>query len=396
VCVCVCVCVCVSGGELQVVFVHGGGNMAGAGSRYDLWNVADRGFIAVSINYRLGALGFLALSSLSETSETGASGNYGLRDILLALEWVQSNIANFGGDPARVTLVGHGSGGTNVLGLAISPLSKKSAKLFSGIVLLSASPRIDTPRAHAEAENEVFAVAARCTQTTAAEQAQCLRKLDVEEVIRISPTYKWDPNENPRRNQNDLPIKGARNPGLVIVDGPVIPEESWAAVRKGSVLADVPVMAMVMAEESDAEPAHKITTWDELHKVVSKRLDSFGTFWDPAVPDGPAASLTSQALRLYDKAVYQDPQLAFETMITDARLLCATKKTLGMMASATTQRIYMGVNHLRLQEPVAVVALSSDGVRSASVGGLDGMLIVCLFVFVLYSMGPLSLMVCPC
>jgi carboxylesterase type B len=369
-----------------MVFVHGGGNVAGAGSRYDLWNVADRGFVAVSINYRLGALGFLALSALSDEGEGGASGNYGLRDILLSLEWVQSNIASFGGDPARVVLVGHGSGATNVLGLAISPLSKSQmdpacvharvcAKLFSGIVLLSAGPRIDTPRKQAEAENEVFALTAGCTQPTAAEQVQCLRGLDVKVVQRFFPSYKWDPSENPERNQNDLPVKGARSLGLVIVDGAVIAQDSWTAVQKSgkvSMLADVPVMAMLMSEESDAKPPHKIASWDQFRKVVSERLDSFGTFWDPSVPNDPAKSFTQQAFKLYHTALYKDPQLAYEAMTTDMRLTCSTKKLLNMMSSATTQNIYMGINHLRLEEPVAVVSLSSDGVRSASVGGLEG------------------------
>ena len=137
-------------------------------------------------------------------------------------------------------------------------------------------------------------------------------------------------------------------------------------------LADVPVMVMIMSEESDAKPPHKLASWDQLRKVVSERLDSFGTFWDPAVPNDPAKSFTQQAFQLYDTALYQDPQLAYEAMTTDMRLTCSTKKLLNMMASATTQNIYMGVNHLRLEEPVAVVSLSSDGVRSSSVGGLAG------------------------
>lgn len=73
-------------------------------------DVADRGFVAVTINYRLGALGFLALSSLSNEAPTGTSGNYGIEDIALALDWVKRNVANFGGDAERVTLMGHGSG----------------------------------------------------------------------------------------------------------------------------------------------------------------------------------------------------------------------------------------------------------------------------------------------
>jgi len=374
-----------------VVFIHGGGNFVGAGSRYDMWQVADRGFVAVTINYRLGSLGFLALSSLSNQSPSGTSGNYGLRDIALSLEWVQKNIATFGGDAGRVTLMGHGSGATNVLGLSISPLATLPApqtgtgtkltgsgrvKLFHGIVLLSASPRIDTALRDIEPDNEVFAITAGCTQDKLEMQVECLRKLDVDTILRVTPAYKWDPQVNPRCNQNDLPVKGGRNPGLVIVDGDVILQPSWTALGKSDMLADVPVMAMVMAEESDALPANKVHSWEQLRRLVSQRLDSFGTFWKGGAADTPATSFTSEALTLYPESMYPQPQQAYETMITDVRLICPTKKALGLMASATTNKVYMAVNHLRLVEPVAVVALSSDGIRSTSVGGLAG---VCVF-----------------
>jgi len=298
---------------------------------------------------------------------------------------VQKNIATFGGDAGRVTLMGHGSGATNVLGLSISPLATLPApqtdrgthltgsgrvKLFHGIVLLSASPRIDTALKDIEPDNEVFAITAGCTQDKLAMQVECLRKLDVDTVLRVTPPYKWDPQVNPRRDQNDLPVKGARNPGLVIVDGDVIPQPSWTALGKSSLLANVPVMAMVMAEESDALPANKVHSWEQLHRLVSQRLDSFGTFWKGGAAATRATSFTSEALKLYPESMYPHPQQAYETMITDVRLTCPTKKALGLMASATTNKVYMAVNHLRLVEPVAVVALSSDGIRSTSVDGL--------------------------
>ena len=388
-----------------VVFVHGGGNVAGAGSRYDMWQVADRGFVAVTLNYRLGALGFLALKALS--AEAGASGNYGIRDVALALQWVQRNIANFGGDPARVTLMGHGSGGTNVLGLAMSPLATTPAagatvpdartstviadgaveegngrgarvgmgagdvparvKLFHGMVLLSASPRIDLALSDAEPANEVFAVAAGCVQEDAAAQRQCLRALGVADVLRASPDFQWSPSDSPRTNQNDLPLKGAPGMGLVVVDGDVIPEAAWSALAKRGHFADVPVMAMVMAEEADAQPPLEVASWGQLASVVAGRLDSFGKQWAGGAGE---LSLSQAVLQLYPSATFPSAQQAYENMITDARLTCATKRLLGLLASSTSQKVYMGVNHLRLEEPVAVVALASSGVRAATPGGL--------------------------
>jgi hypothetical protein len=264
------------------------------------------------------------------------------------------------------------AGATNALGLSISPLASTrmgTGKLFQGLVLLSASPRIDTLREDAEADNEVFVMAAGCVQDKTAPQVACLRKLDVAAVLRYSPTYKWDTIE-PRGNQNDLPVKGARSKGLVIVDGNVIPEASWSALGKRELIADVPVMATVMAEESDAEPPRRLSTWQDLRAAVGERLDTFGDLW----PGGTAAatSLTEAALRLYPQSTYTDPQLAYEAMVNDVRMLCGTKKALAVLASASSQNIYLAVNHLRLEEPVAVVALASDGVRSSVVGAMGG------------------------
>ena len=107
-----------------MVWIHGGGLSLGWGHQamYDGLQFAQRGVVLVAINYRLGALGFLADSRLTE--EGGVSGNYGLLDQIAALEWVQRNIAAFGGDPANVTIFGESAGGTSVYALLASPHSK--------------------------------------------------------------------------------------------------------------------------------------------------------------------------------------------------------------------------------------------------------------------------------
>ena len=95
-----------------LVWLHGGGFTGGSGSdpRCDGAALAARGAVVVTVNYRLGLLGFLAHPGLA--AEDGSSGNYGLLDQMAALGWVQRNIAAFGGDPARVTLVGVSAGGS--------------------------------------------------------------------------------------------------------------------------------------------------------------------------------------------------------------------------------------------------------------------------------------------
>ena len=108
-----------------MVWIHGGGLTLGWGHQrgYDGTNFAKQGVVLVSVNYRLGALGFLAHPLLSAESG-GKSGNYGLLDQVAALEWVRRNIAAFGGDPGNVTIFGESAGGTSVHALLASPRTK--------------------------------------------------------------------------------------------------------------------------------------------------------------------------------------------------------------------------------------------------------------------------------
>ena len=110
-----------------MVWIHGGAFVAGAGNQalYDGEALARSGVVLVSINYRLGALGFLAHPAL--TAESGVSGNYGLHDQIAALRWVRDNIAAFGGDPNQVTIFGESAGAMSVCYLTATP---KAVNLF--------------------------------------------------------------------------------------------------------------------------------------------------------------------------------------------------------------------------------------------------------------------------
>ena len=109
-----------------LVYFYGGGFVAGDGSepRYDGKSMARKGIVAVTVNYRLNVFGFLAHPELSAEADYGASGNYGLLDQQAALQWVQNNIAAFGGDPARVTIAGESAGSVSVSVQMASPLSR--------------------------------------------------------------------------------------------------------------------------------------------------------------------------------------------------------------------------------------------------------------------------------
>jgi para-nitrobenzyl esterase len=109
-----------------LVYFYGGGFVAGDGSepRYDGESMARKGIVALTVNYRLGAFGFMAHPELTRESPHRASGNYGLLDQAATLKWVRENIAAFGGDPERVTIAGESAGSISVSAQMASPLSR--------------------------------------------------------------------------------------------------------------------------------------------------------------------------------------------------------------------------------------------------------------------------------
>lgn len=126
-----------------IVFLHGGGTTVGAGSlrHYNGENIARRGAVFVTINYRLRQLGWLAHPELTK-EQGGHSGNYTLQDMAAALQWVKDNIEGFGGDPNRVTLMGQSWGSTAVFELILSPRAKG---LFQRAVLDATCPAPAAP-----------------------------------------------------------------------------------------------------------------------------------------------------------------------------------------------------------------------------------------------------------
>jgi len=107
-----------------MVWIYGGGYAAGATSepRQDGENLAHKGVVVVSMNYRLNVFGFFSHAELAQESGHDSAGNYGLLDQVAALQWVRKNIARFGGDPAKVTIFGESAGSFSVSALMASPL----------------------------------------------------------------------------------------------------------------------------------------------------------------------------------------------------------------------------------------------------------------------------------
>lgn len=137
-----------SGNRAVMVFIHGGGNQQGSASQvtggtqiYFGKNLAQRGnVVVVTIQYRLGVLGYLVHPGLEAESPNNKSGNYAVLDQILALQWIQNNISNFGGDPNKVMIFGQSAGGLNVGNLLVSPLANG---LFHRACIQSASPVIN-------------------------------------------------------------------------------------------------------------------------------------------------------------------------------------------------------------------------------------------------------------
>src|SRR5580693_3765392 len=130
-----------------MVWIQGGALVSGESKDYDPTQLVTDGVTVVTINYRLGALGFLAHPALADAN--GQSGDYGLMDQQAALRWVQRNIAGFGGNPHNVTIFGESAGGLSTLSQVASPQAKglfEKAIVESGSYNLTQTGRPRTPR----------------------------------------------------------------------------------------------------------------------------------------------------------------------------------------------------------------------------------------------------------
>jgi para-nitrobenzyl esterase len=237
-------------GRPVLVWIHGGGLTEEGSSNYDGAKLAADGAVVVTINYRLGALGFLAHPALA-SRPGGPAGNYGLMDQQAALRWVQDNISQFGGNPDNVTIAGQSAGGLSVLAQLVSTGARglfQRAIIESGAFALNQQPLAD-----AEAAGEAFAAQAGCPGQTAA----CLRSLPVSALV-------------------NTPFTGI--PG--VVDGKVLTEPIAAALAAGR-FARVPVLNGTNHDEERLFV-------DGLHLTVSG-----GTF--APIPDEPVTPDNYQA-----------------------------------------------------------------------------------------------------
>jgi para-nitrobenzyl esterase len=197
-----------------MVWIHGGTLTVGESDDYIPTRLVQGGdVIVVTINYRLGALGFLAHPALSGESREHISGNYGIMDQQFALKWVQRNIAAFGGDPHNVTIFGESAGGLSVLSQVASPTA---AGFFHRGIVESGAYALTLPTlADEESHGEAFAAGVGCSD----QSARCLRSKSVKEILANWGLFDSSPN----------------------VDGKVIPQSLDKAFASGQ-FSHVPLM----------------------------------------------------------------------------------------------------------------------------------------------------------
>ena len=214
-----------------LVWIHGGGNVNGWSfePNYRGAELAAKGAVVVSIQYRLGVFGFLAHPSLSSESPAGASGNYGVLDQIEALRWVQRHIQRFGGDPNNVTLFGESAGAGDIAYLLLSPLAEG---LFHQAISQSGGWPADQRRTLAdnEAQGVEFLAAAGVADIAA------LRSMPAATLLKTAEAHFV-------RDYDDPPI-----------DGWLLPAPPAKLLRRGA-FAPVPVIFGVNANEAQPNPA---------------------------------------------------------------------------------------------------------------------------------------------
>ena len=225
-------------GRPVMVWIHGGGLVGGAGSMHSGHQLAGKGAVFVTFNYRLGQLGFFAHPELSAENPAGLSGNQGFRDQIQALQWVRDNIAQFGGDPDNVTILGESSGGTSVAVLQASPLARG---LFHRAIGQSGAPF--HPMRHRTREQS-FAPAgetnglrfgAALVGEGADQSLAALRAVPAERILDAA------------QSSRDFSVYEY----LPMVDGEVLVEDVATTFANGN-QADVPTMVGSASDESSA------------------------------------------------------------------------------------------------------------------------------------------------
>ncbi|SHM22238.1 carboxylesterase/lipase family protein [Cryptosporangium aurantiacum] len=277
-------------GKLPVmVWIHGGSFLTGAGSDYGPGRlVTQGGVIVVTINYRLGALGFLGLPELSREQELG-SGTYGLLDQQAALRWVQSNITAFGGDPKNVTLFGESAGASSVCAQMVAP---QAEGLFAKAISESGCALRGPTQATAEQTGTALAAKLGCRGATV---LTCLRGKPAAAIRSASTSSST--------SLTYAPASG----------GPVLPTDIETAFTQGK-FQDVPLLQGTNHDEGRLF-------------ILSLGLSGLGPDLYPTAVRRATGSLADEIIARYPLSKYGTPGDALGAIVTDATFSCPALRT---------------------------------------------------------------------
>ena len=271
-----------------MVWIHGGGFLNGSSDIYNSRLLATRGdIVIVTINYRLGALGFLAHPALARPGDD--PGNYGLADQQAALRWVHANIAGFGGDPDKVTIAGESAGAMSVCNHLVAP---ESAGLFRAAIMQSGPCQAQVDLAAGERISIDYAAKLGCT--VAATAGKCLLALPVDR-LRDGPAYFRIGSTNLLSG----PVTGTRRL-------PVAPP----SVASGAPTARVPVLIGSTADE--------FTLFVALTYLRERRIAAYSTLLREAFGTQAPAVAVQYPLSRYDGSA----GLAYAAAVTDGVFAC--------------------------------------------------------------------------
>ncbi len=284
-----------------LVWIHGGGNRAGASTGTVESRITEGGIVLVSIQYRLGALGFLSHRALG-AENGGTSGNYGILDQQLALGWVRRNIANFGGDPARVTIAGESAGAQDV---GIHMLSPGSRGLFAGAVAESGTAGFGVPPRTLAQNERVGALIGMEAGLPAQATAAQLRALPVEAVVAA---------------QESVDVPDLDDDSFIwlqaVVDGRVLPDAPARLLAAGRT-SRVPLIIGVNAREltlHGGRPAAAATVRREFGANAAKALRLYGLQPGGTPADDPR--LGDVTLQIANDVTFRCPAVTVSEFLT--------------------------------------------------------------------------------
>ena len=330
-----CLVLTVRSGDLTaskpvIMWIHGGGLAGGYGMQvgysFDSEVTHQINAVTVNINYRLGFLGFSSVRELWDEDE-GVYANNGIRDMVAALDWVQDNIAAFGGDPKSVTIIGESGGATAVLALTCSPLANDK---FHAAISMSPAPEMRFTHERGDEFQRSILDQAGCDQDTDNERKKCLMDLPASkfsfaqgvQVIKASAYFDF-----PKSQGED-----AEYGGLIMIDPTVV----TVSPRQLNSAGFTPSKPLPIIVSNCAQENYNVSSWpwQPPFKTMTDLKENLKPLFENL---GADESVMEEVIALYPE---QDPTTVWNLMTCDMRSTCPTNDVAEAMSAASNRDIY--------------------------------------------------------